>query len=421
MNIPMTIFRYLRMIIIAPVLTMFAYACNYNTNKSPDQLKQGAMNTSSYRFDRSFLRQNDPSLVELKSGNSAVLISPKFQGKVFTSTADGEEGRGFGWINYKAFTTSIDPHMNAYGGENRLWIGPEGGPFSVFFKPGDSMVFENWKTPSAIDTEAWSKVKEGENMVTLRKDMRLPSYSGTVFEISVQRTVVIQSKEQIQKTLGIELGDSIQFVGYSTLNTLKNAGDDAWTETSGMPCMWLLDMFNPGASTTVVIPYRKPNNSTERVATTDYFGEPGKSRLNITDSVIYFKADGKKRSKIGVLPPYTMPLAGSYDAGSRVLTVIYFTVDNNGQYLNQQWSTSNPVFSGDAMNAYNDGPLEDGSQMGPFYELESVSPAAALQPGAVLNHRHDVYHFTGSAKYLDSITTKLFGINTETITRAFRR
>ena len=45
--------------------------------------------------------------------------------------------------------------MNAYGGENRLWLGPEGGRFSMFFKPGDSMVFNNWKTPAPFDTEPW--------------------------------------------------------------------------------------------------------------------------------------------------------------------------------------------------------------------------------------------------------------------------
>jgi hypothetical protein len=100
--------------------------------------------------------------------------------------------------------------------------------------------------------------------------------------------------------------------------------------------------------------------------------------------------------------------------------VIYFSVQNDGRYLNQVWSTNNPVFSGDAMNAYNDGPLEDGSQMGPFYELESVSPAAALKPGESLVHRHDVYHFTGTPKSLDSIAIKLLGANIRTISRAFR-
>jgi hypothetical protein len=404
----------------AVIMTVFIAACNYRTNKEPDHLKEGAMNTASFGFDRSFLRQNDTALVQLTSGESSILVSPKFQGKVFTSSAAGDEGRSFGWINYKAFSEAPDPHMNAYGGENRLWIGPEGGPFSVFFSPGDTMIFDNWKTPTAFDSETWQKARQDDTSVAMRKEMRLLAYNGSVFDLNVQRTVTIQAKNAIEKTLNIELTDSVKFVGYSTINSIRNIGKIAWTDSTGMPCIWILDMFNPGASTTVVIPFRRPAQSDERIATTNYFGEPGDSRLRITDSVIFFKADGRKRSKIGVLPPYALPVAGSYDASNRLLTVIYFSVQNDGRYLNQVWSTNNPVFSGDAMNAYNDGPLDDGSQMGPFYELESVSPAAALKPGESLVHRHDVYHFTGTPKYLDSIAIKLLGANIRTISRAFR-
>ena len=56
-------------------------------------------------------------------------------------------------------------------------------------------------------------------------------------------------------------------------------------------------------------------------------------------------------------------------------------MSSNKPYLNQEWNIIKPPFSGDAVNAYNDGPLADGSQMGPFYEIETVSPAAFLKPG----------------------------------------
>src|SRR5690606_29202764 len=160
----------------------------------------------------------------------------------------------------------------------------------------------------------------------------------------------------------------------------------------GMPCIWILDMFNPSDATTIVIPY-KPAPQNEKVATTDYFGEIDSSRLKLTGQTLYFKADGKSRGKLGILPPYVKPYAGSYDAENNDLTITYFTVDNNGKYLYQGWNTSNEIFSGDAMNAYNDGPLADGTQMGPFYEIESVSPAANLKPGESLEHMHNVYHF----------------------------
>ena len=44
-------------------------------------------------------------------------------------------------------------HIHVFGGEERLWFGPEGGPFALFFPPKVEQTFANWKTPAAIDTE----------------------------------------------------------------------------------------------------------------------------------------------------------------------------------------------------------------------------------------------------------------------------
>lgn len=369
-------------------------------------------------YDAAFLKQHDTSLILLKNGDASVLVSPKYQGKVFTSSASGEEGASFGWINYKAFTAPVDAHMNAYGGENRLWLGPEGGKFSLYFKKGDSMVFDNWKTPAPIDTEAWQVKSSGNNSVVMQKPMKLDNYTGATLDILIDRTVTILSKEEIEKDLGIEIGDSLQFVGYATANKMTNTGKEKWTEKTGMPCIWILDMFNPSPATTIVIPY-KQSSEKEKVATTSYFGEIPADRIKFTGNTLYFKADGKSRGKLGVVPAKALPFAGSYDANSNVLTITKFTVDNGARYLNQEWNTSKPVFSGDAMNAYNDGPLADGSQMGPFYEIESVSPAADLDAGASVEHQHDVFHFSGNKEDLNKVSQKILGVSIEDIQQAF--
>mgnify|MGYP003476614098 FL=1 len=83
-----------------------------------------------FEKDLSFLQKYD-SVVVLSQGDARVIVSPKYQAKVFTSTTG--DGSSFGWINYAAFDAEPDPHMNAYGGENRIWLGPEGGPFSPLF------------------------------------------------------------------------------------------------------------------------------------------------------------------------------------------------------------------------------------------------------------------------------------------------
>jgi hypothetical protein len=94
-------------------------------------------------------------------------------------------------------------------------------------------------------------------------------------------------------------------------------------------------------------------------------------------------------------------------------------VDSSGKYLNQEWKTTKPAFSGDAVNAYNDGPLADGSQMGPFYELESVSPAAFLTPGQSLSHRHLVFHFTGDENSLDKVARQWLGVGLDKVKSVF--
>src|SRR5690606_13973751 len=98
----------------------------------------------SFGFDVAFLKEWDPDLILLESGNSSVAVSGRYQAKVFTSSFSGSKGRSMGWINYDAFGKT-DPHMNAFGGESRFWLGPEGNAFSLFFQPGTEMVFENWK------------------------------------------------------------------------------------------------------------------------------------------------------------------------------------------------------------------------------------------------------------------------------------
>lgn len=400
-----------------PLYFLAVTVMSCSESKTDQKVKQSAPGT--YGFDRNFLAEHDSKIIELKNGSASVLVSPTYQSKVFTSTADGPDGKSFGWINYKAFSGKIDPHMNAYGGENRFWLGPEGGRYSLYFRKGDSMVFANWKTPAPIDIESWQVDKKDGHAVTLKKDINLTNYTGSSLKMTVIREIAIQDKSEIEKNLGVTLGDSVKYVGYSTNNTLKNTGDSEWTEETGMPCIWILDMFNPSDSTVIVIPHNAAMQGT-KVATTDYFGEIPSERIKISDSILFFKADGKNRGKLGIAPQSALPIAGSYDAENNVLTVTSFTVDNNAKYLNQEWNTVKPSFSGDAVNAYNDGPLTDGSQMGPFFEIESVSPAAALKPSEEMKHVHSVYHFTGSKQQLNVIAQKVLRTTLENIQQVFR-
>ena len=88
-------------------------------SKLPSDYKMGL-----FGYDHGFLLKFD-SIILLKSrnGEAQVIVSSKYQGKVFTSTAEGNNGRSFGWINYKAFTNSVDPHMT-YGRDTVALVQP---------------------------------------------------------------------------------------------------------------------------------------------------------------------------------------------------------------------------------------------------------------------------------------------------------
>jgi hypothetical protein len=308
--------------------------------------------------------------------------------------------------------------MNAYGGEDRLWLGPEGGKFSIFFRPRNDMVFSHWHTPAAFDFESWTLTSKSDKKVSLSKSTRVLNYIGMIFSLDIVRDIQILEPADEKKMLGINFDDKVKSVAFSTKNTIINTGPFSWNKVLGAPCLWNLDMFAPSPKTVIVIPYN--NHAKGEIATTDYFGQIPPNRLKYTDSVILFKADGKSRGKLGLPPNRAKNRIGSYDPQNNVLTIALFDVNPKGVYLNQEWRTDKDPFSGDVVNAYNDGPLANGSQMGPFYEIESVSPAAFLKPHQGAFHRHSVFHFTGDKDELNQIALKTLGISLQDIQAAFK-
>ena len=382
-----------------------------------------SMEESTFKQDVSFLKQYTQVIViSEEEGNAQVAICPELQGRIMTSTAKGDDGLGFGWINYNFFKEGKqDEHMNAYGGEDRLWLGPEGGQYSIFFKPGVSMTFENWFTPPPINSESWTLTEQTQNSASMEKEMHLTNYSNTKFDLRINRKVILLPGESVKRILGIELTEGLNYVAYETENILTNIGDKGWNKETGTLSIWMLDMLKTGSDVTVVIPYKEGDEEDlGPIATTNYFGEIPPDRIKMEGGTIYFKADGKKRGKLGLSWKRVKQFAGSYDAGRKILTIIAFTVPAEEKvYVNSLWEIQENPFKGDVLNSYNDGPLEDGSQMGPFYEIESSSRAAFLKPGESMTHYHRVFHFIGEAGELDKIVTEVLGVNIQKINSAF--
>jgi len=376
-----------------------------------------------YGYDLSFLNKYQETVILSDSqGKSQLVIIPGWQARVMTSTANGAGGFSYGWINYKLIESGrTTAHINAYGGEERLWLGPEGGQFSVYFAKGVQQEFANWYVPAELDTVAFDLVSKSQTRASFAKQFRLTNYSGSIMDIGIARTVEMMDKASMNSALGFEVPDSVAGVAYQSDNELINHGEVAWTKETGMLSVWMLSMLTPSPGVTIFIPYRESEKPDRKIMNDDYFGKVPADRLIAEDGIIYFKADGKYRSKIGIPPHRAMNFSGSYDAQHKALTILWCDLPaGRADYVNSKWEIQKEPFSGDAINAYNDGPVEDGTQMGPFYELESSSPAAGLKPGEKLMHRQRIFHFEGNEEELSRITEKVFGITLTEVKGKFK-
>jgi hypothetical protein len=220
----------------------------------------------------------------------------------------------------------------------------------------------------------------------------------------------------------VALPAGVRGVAYETKNELKNRGPNAWERKTGLLSIWLLGMFKPGPETTIVIPFKQGPEAQLGPAVNDtYFGKVPPDRLIVKEDVLFFRGDGTHRSKIGIPPVRSRGTAGSYDARNGVLTLVtYNEQPADKPYVNSMWEIQKAPFSGDVVNAYNDGPPKPGMKpLGPFYELETSSPAAELKPGESLTHVQRTFHLQGSPADLDPIARKLLGASIETIRSAF--
>jgi hypothetical protein len=384
----------------------------------------------SFGDDIDFLRRHTETVVlSSPDGTAQVALCPQLQGRVAVSTAAGESGPSFGWINRALIASGKRvPHMNVFGGADRFWLGPEGGPFSLFFAPGAPQDLQNWQTPPPIDSEPFTFAEGSLDRSLLRKAMLLPNASGTLFDLEVAREVRLHAAPQVWAEVGVAARTGVAAVGFETRNRVTNTGAAPWQREGGLISIWIAGTFAPSPATTIVIPYRPPSDPDEpklgrgvqSVVNDRYFGRVAPHRLLVKERAVYFLADGQSRAKIGLPPRYAQPVLGSYEAQDPdrgVLTVVTYTLPPDAEargYVSSLWGTpEDPLdpYAGDVVNAYNDGPATPGAApFGPFYELETSSPALALGPGESAEHVHRTLHFSGAPADLDPIARAALGV-----------
>jgi hypothetical protein len=381
----------------------------------------------SYQETRDFLAKHT-GLIELNDEAGArVAVAPEWQGRVMTSTCGGPEGPSFGFVNRDYIAAGkTDPHFNNYGAEDRLWLSPEGGQFSLFFKPGASQsAGGNWYTPPAFNQGAWEVVtKPTDTAIRMTAHMKLQNASGTRFELDATREVRLLSAKDFRQLFGGRAADilrepGVSMVGFETANTITDRGT-TFDRQTGLISIWILGQMNAGPQTVVIVPYRGgPEADRGPVVKSDYCGPMPAERLKVLPEAVLFRADGRFRSKIGVSQRRARNVLGSIDFQAGVLTLVQFTMPDDPAkhaYLNNMCEVPQAEpYRGDVVNSYNDGPNAEGRQFGVFYEIETLSPAPALKTGESLVHANRTIHVRADAAALRRLAKETLGVDLDAV------
>jgi hypothetical protein len=401
--------------LILPLLLAAACNSNDNGNGREKATVDTGFTRGSYGYDAAFLKKYSTHVVELQSENAKVLLSADYQGRVMTSTASGDSGISYGWINYNLISSGKKKkQFNPFGGEERFWLGPEGGQYSIYFKKGDSFNIAHWQVPAFVDTEMYNVVQSDKSSATFSKSAEVTNYSGTIFHLTITRKVQLLDNNTTEQKLQSTIPSGLQYVAYESTNQIKNTGNNDWKKDSGLLSIWLLAMMTPTEQTKVIVPF-SPQTNARSFITDNYFGKISPDRLLVKDSVLYFRCDGRSRGKIGISPMIAKPIVGSFDFKKNVFTILIPEVQKNAMYVNSKWEIQKQPYQGDVINSYNDGPLQDGAQLGPFYEIESSSPAKELKRGETEEYHQTILHFQGNYLSLKELAKQLLHVDLDEV------
>jgi len=350
--------------------------------------------------DIAFLREHADALVLRAADGGPVVVSPRLSGRVMTS-AFGDDQPGFGLVNRPAILAGPVTHGFAnYGGEDRLWLSPEGGPWALFFPPGAQQVPEAWSVPRAIDGGPRTLANHDGTSATFQDLVEFSNAAGGRGTLRVERGIEALDRAAVAGLLGLPLPKDVQVVAFRSTNRA------VWADAppDGLVGLWTLGQFTPGNTTSVLFPFR--GDARAECIKSDYFGDVPGDRLQITlpaapdgFGLARFTADSRLRSKIGLSRAGATGWIGAWDEARGVLTLVNHTVPARGVPVPDcDWKADNPhAAEGDVATSYN-----HGGDPG-FFELESLSAAMPQVPGGFVEHVSTTIHLGGDRDVLRGI------------------
>ncbi|MEN0050284.1 MAG: DUF6786 family protein [Bacteroidota bacterium] len=379
-------------------IAIFLFSCqNQAENKVEITYEKG---TFGYNLEK---LQAIEGLEVLENGDAIIAVSGPFQARILTSSAKGKAGKSYGWVNLEMIEKGEQDSTMAYmGGESRMWFAPEWGPNSLFFPKGAVQVDSTMRAPHDLNNKKFTEIHRTASSLTFGGQLQLQNNNNYVFNLDIERTITLLSKEEIEKNLGITLSSKLAHVGFSATTSAKNIGKEQFTQANGLVSIWELGCMLTSPDTRVILPLSEATDSI-----TEYF-TPIADRVIIQDEVVYYKADATGINKIGIPPQYAKNVMGSYSPANQLLNIATFSLTKDGVFVNSVPKNTTP-YQGDVINIFNGNPEI------PFYEFESSSSAKELKPQEKMQHQQTTYHFEGSEAALDEIAQTVLGVSLKEI------
>lgn len=356
--------------------------------------------------DDLLILQEHTEVIELTNskGQARLMISPEYQGKVLGSTSEGLLGSRNGWLNKKALAAK---DYNGIGGEDRIWIGPLGGQYSLYYQQIKPLNEENWKVPSALN-QSFEVVSLSDTEIEMQNEMRMTNFKGNSFDLKLKRKIKLLTTGSVEENLQVSLSADSKFVAFESSHMLTNTGNEPWVKENGLLSLWSLSMLEGSENSLVIIPL-KEDADLQHIY--QYLGPLDSSRLQVKNHVLLFKADGKYRSKIGIPSQFAPSVYASYSKEKKRLSIVQYQKNTDSLYFNSNATVQENPYKGEAIPIYNHGTMDySPTTETSFYELESCSPMRELLPGDSLTHFHRVYHFSGNPEELSQLCKQLLGI-----------
>ena len=372
---------------------------------------------------------NDPVVLQGEDQNKVVVVTPELVGRVLCTGLDGIEGYtdcyiDEGQIKKGAAQSERAGKWSSFGGEERIWLAPEGGKYGLYYQQGEAQEFQNYMVPESLNSTRYQVMGKSEDggSVTFKAPLQLVNYQGTNFDLEIVRKV--QILESCPYALGF--GHKIESVGFETNTWVRNVGDKPLTRESGAIGVWTLGQFPAKDHSVIIVPFRSgPDSLLGPVLNTEYFktdmidttkaprGHTYGDYWEVKEDFALVKANGSVMTKIEMGPKRSLGRLASVDLQEFEMTIVEFRMYPELDYVASYWLPydANP-YDGAAISVF---VLSKEAGVPPFYELEVISPALFLQPSEQYQHISRTYHLRGDRDTIAQICQRHLNADLETL------